>query len=153
MNHISNKQKIEDFKKYLGTSPRIILSAKFGDGKTTFLKEITDESNDEFNDYQFFTIYPVNYVVSKNEDIFEYIKRDIIKQLAEKKLLDNIDLNALVDSIFTFESLKEVISFLLSFAPGGAFYDKLFNSFVNVKKEYDKKRLLMKSTRSNLKLR
>ncbi len=140
MDHISSKQKIEDFKKYLETSPRIILSAKFGDGKTTFLKEITDESNEEFNDYQFFTIYPVNYVVSKNEDIFEYIKRDILKQLAEKNLLDDIDLNALVDSIFTFESLKEVISFLLSFVPGGAVYNKLLNRFLKVKKTYDKKK-------------
>ena len=57
---------------------RIILSGKFGIGKTFFLKEFF---NSKMADYNAIFINPVNYVVSPNEDIFELIKVDIIKQL------------------------------------------------------------------------
>ena len=90
--------------------------------------------------YEFFTIYPVNYSVAKNEDVFEYIKRDIIVQLHERKLLENIDLNALFGSVFTFDDLTSVVSFLLSFVPMGKFYNKVYNKFLEIKKKYDEKK-------------
>ena len=130
---------LNNFAQYLETTDRIILSAKFGDGKTYLLNELRrDEAMQD--KYEFFTICPVNYSVAKNEDVFEYIKRDIIVQLHERKLLENIDLNALFGSVFTFDDLTSVVSFLLSFVPMGKFYNKVYNRFLEIKKKYDEKK-------------
>ena len=139
LDSINISGKLNDFSQYLETTDRIILSAKFGDGKTYLLNELRrDEAMQD--KYEFFTIYPVNYSVAKNEDVFEYIKRDIIVQLYERKLLDNIDLNALFGSVFTFDDLTSVVSFLLSFVPMGKFYNKVYNKFLEIKKKYDEKK-------------
>ena len=139
LDSINISGKLNDFAQYLETTDRIILSAKFGDGKTYLLNEL--RKNEAMQDkYEFFTIYPVNYSVAKNEDVFEYIKRDIIVQLHERKLLENIDLNALFGSVFTFDDLTSVVSFLLSFVPMGKFYDKVYNKFLEIKKKYDEKK-------------
>ena len=90
--------------------------------------------------YEFFTIYPVNYSVAKNEDVFEYIKRDIIVQLHERKLLENIDLNALFGSIFTLADLTSVVPFLLSLIPLGELCNEGYNKFLEIKKKYDEKK-------------
>ena len=131
--------KLNDFAQYLETTDRIILSAKFGDGKTYLLNELRKDEAMQ-NKYEFFTIYPVNYSVAKNEDVFEYIKRDIIVQLHERKLLENIDLNALFGSVFTFDDLTSVVSFLLSFVPMGEFYNKVYHKFLEIKNKYDEKK-------------
>lgn len=139
LHEINLKEKIYDFSQYLATTDRIILSAKFGDGKTFFLNQL--RSNEELrNEYQFFTIYPVNYSVAKNEDIFEYIKRDIIIQLKNEGLLNNVDLDAVFDSLLDFEDIQALVSFLLSFVPGGPFYDKVFKLFCDKKEVYEKKK-------------
>lgn len=130
---------LNNFAQYLETTDRIILSAKFGDGKTYLLNELRNDAVMK-DKYEFFTIYPVNYSVAKNEDVFEYIKRDIIVQLHERKLLENIDLNALFGSVFTFDDLTSVVSFLLSFVPMGKFYNKVYNRFLEIKKKYDEKK-------------
>lgn len=125
-------EKIKDFSQYLATTDRIILSAKFGDGKSYLLNQV--RINEELiREYKFFTIYPVNYSVAKNEDIFEYIKRDIIVQLDKEGMLDKVDLDALFDSLLDFEDVKALVSFLLSFVPGGEFYDKIFKKFCEKK--------------------
>lgn len=136
--NIPIEDKIKDFAQYLQSTDRIILSAKFGDGKTYLLNQIRN-SSELSKKYKFFTIYPVNYSVSQNEDVFEYIKRDIILQLNKDKLLDKLDLDAVFDSIANFNNLREVISFLLSFVPGGSFYDKVFDKFCEAKKKYEEK--------------
>lgn len=136
---IDLKEKIKDFAQYLATTDRIILSAKFGDGKTFLLNQL--RNNEELSkDYEFFTIYPVNYSVAKNEDVFEYIKRDIIVQLDKEGLLDKVDLEAVFDSLFDFDDIRALVSFLLSFVPGGEFYDKVFKKFCDKKKKYKKKK-------------
>ena len=139
LDSIKISDKLNDFSQYLETTDRIILSAKFGDGKTYLLNELRKDEAIQ-DKYEFFTIYPVNYSVAKNEDVFEYIKRDIIVQLHERKLLENIDLNALFGSVFTFDDLTSVVSFLLSFVPMGKFYDKVYNKFLEIKKKYDEKK-------------
>lgn len=138
MQHIDTTGKQKEFKTYLENSPRIIFSAKFGDGKTQFLKEVAQ--SEEFKDYQFFTIYPVNYVVAENADIFEYVKRDILLQMAKADLLNNIDLDALITSFASFETFKEVLSFLVSCMPAGDFINKLIEKGLAVKDEYDKRK-------------
>ena len=131
--------KLNDFAQYLETTDRIILSAKFGDGKTYLLNELRKDEAMQ-NKYEFFTIYPVNYSVAKNEDVFEYIKRDIIVQLHERKLLDNIDLNALFASVLTSDDFTSVVSFLLSFVSMGEFYNKVYHKFLEIKNKYDEKK-------------
>ena len=139
LDSINISGKLNDFSQYLETTDRIILSAKFGDGKTYLLNELRKDEAMQ-NKYEFFTIYPVNYSVAKNEDVFEYIKRDIIVQLHERKLLENIDLNALFASVLTSDDFTSVVSFLLSFVPMGEFYNKVYHKFLEIKNKYDEKK-------------
>lgn len=130
---------LKNFAHYLEKTDRIILSAKFGDGKTYLLNELRkDEAMQD--KYEFFTIYPVNYSVAKNEDVFEYIKRDIIVQLHKKKLFENIDLNTLFGSVFTLDDLTSVVPFLLSLVPLGELCNEGYNKFLEIKKKYDEKK-------------
>lgn len=57
---------------------QIFFSGKYGTGKSTFLNNFFKEKNDEF--YRIH-LSPVNYVVTSNENIFDLIKVDIIRQL------------------------------------------------------------------------
>lgn len=149
MEHIGTIEKQREFKKYLENSPRIIFSAKFGDGKTQFLQEIRE--NEEFENYQFFTIYPVNYVVAENADIFEYVKRDILLQMANQGLLNEIDLNALVTSFASYETFKEILTFLVSCMPAGDFLNKLIDKGLAIKEKYDEKKATLEKFNSTFK--
>jgi hypothetical protein len=94
-----SKQK-DVFKEHLGLeqNERIIFSAKFGDGKTTFLREFF-KNNPEYNAIH---LYPVNYSVASNEDIFELIKYDILFELIATRI-------KLDESVASFvESAKEL---------------------------------------------
>ena len=139
LDSINISGKLNDFAQYLETTDRIILSAKFGDGKTYLLNELRkDEAMQD--KYEFFTIYPVNYSVAKNEDVFEYIKRDIIVQLHKKKLFENIDLNTLFGSVFTLNDLTSVVPFLLSLVPLGELCNEGYSKFLEIKNKYDEKK-------------
>ena len=83
---------LKDFKQYLDANSRCILSAKFGNGKSYFIRSFIKEYSD---DYLFIPIYPVNYQVMDNKDIFELIKRDIlIKLLSSEEInINEIELN------------------------------------------------------------
>lgn len=74
-----------DFERHLDrkNNKRVIFSGKFGTGKTTFLKDYFDKHK---NRYLNIRINPIFYSVSKNEDIFELIKFDLLSQI-----LDNTD--------------------------------------------------------------
>lgn len=79
------------FKKHLKNNERVILSAKFGDGKTYFLDEFKErfsKRQENQPEYEFITLYPVNYQVSNNKEIFEYIKRDILIQMVLKRMIE-----------------------------------------------------------------
>lgn len=146
MKEIPIDRKIEEFKIHLKDNPRVIFSAKFGDGKTYFLNRFIKKLSDE--GYYFIQLCPVDYSVAKNEDIFEYIKRDILMSLAKDDMLSGIDFEAIADSIFTWENLREVISFLLSFVPAGRFYDKLISKAESFKKSYEEKKQTWKKYNS-----
>ncbi|MBS7565095.1 AAA family ATPase [Mucilaginibacter sp. Bleaf8] len=60
---------------------RILFSAPFGSGKSTFLDEFF---NHQSNTFLVLKLNPVNYSVATNEDIFELIKFDIITQILEQ---------------------------------------------------------------------
>ena len=137
--NIDVSEKVKDFVQYLDSTDRIILSARFGDGKTHLLNAL--RNNETANkEYEFFTIYPVNFSVAPNEDVFEYIKRDIIVQLNNQGLLNNIDLEAIFGSFIDFEDIASVVSFILSLVPGGVVYNKFFNQFCKIKKRYKQKK-------------
>lgn len=130
-----DKIKVDEFTQYLETADRIILSAKFGDGKTYFLNELKKNKNLS-EEYEFFTVYPVNYSVASNEDIFEYIKRDIICQMYARHELNPFDIDAFFDAVVSFADVASIVSFLLSFIPGGELYNKILDRFVKAKDKY-----------------
>lgn len=75
---------LESFNKHLAINENksLIFSGSFGTGKTYFLKEYFENST-KFHSIH---LYPVNYSVASNEDIFELIKYDILFSLLEKNL-------------------------------------------------------------------
>jgi len=101
---------LEKFQLHLSQNSRVILSARFGDGKSYFLKKFKEKYNENFF---FLTIYPVNYSVATNEDIFEYIKRDILVQLVQEGYeFDTADWKAFFKSILTLDNAFDVIDLL-----------------------------------------
>lgn len=74
----------EKFRRHLDIdfNDRIILSAPFGAGKTYFLNEFFKNQEE----YEAIHLYPVNYSVASNEDIFELIKFDILYELLGKNV-------------------------------------------------------------------
>jgi YHS domain-containing protein len=93
------------FEKHLESpdNHRIIFSAKYGEGKTYFLKNIFFSSEENQKKYETVHLFPVNYAVASNEDIFELIKRDIIINLIQTDRFQS-------DSLL--ETLKNHYSFL-----------------------------------------
>ncbi|KAA3233366.1 hypothetical protein F1971_14455, partial [Akkermansia sp. BIOML-A40] len=91
-NMIPIESYLKDFQQYLDANSRCILSAKFGNGKSYFVSRFINEYSRE---YLFIPIYPVNYQVMDNKDIFELIKRDIlIKLLSSEEInINEIELN------------------------------------------------------------
>ena len=130
------ENRLQDFKMYLEICKRTIFSAKFGDGKTYFLNKF---KNTYTNDYYFITLYPINYSISENQNIFEFIKRDILLQLANDGKLNPIDFEGIANSIFTLENLKEVISFLISSMPQGEILNKILEKSLIFAKLCNKK--------------
>lgn len=81
---------IQDFLGHLDANPRTILSSRFGDGKSYFLNGLRN-SEDAKAKYEFLTLYPVNYQVADNKDIFELIKADILFQLFLHNMLSEME--------------------------------------------------------------
>ena len=78
---------IEDFRGHLLSHDRTILSAKFGDGKTFFLTKFLQDEQVK-RDYKILTLYPVNYQVAENRDVFELIKYDLLMQMLVKGMIE-----------------------------------------------------------------
>lgn len=78
---------LEDFSDHLRkvNNFRVLFSGKFGVGKTYFLEKYFSKSE---ADYNVFWINPINYVLGSNEDIFEWIKIDLAKQLVNNYFAD-----------------------------------------------------------------
>ena len=89
-NMISLQDELLSFGRYFEANNRCVLSAPFGEGKSFFLNEFIRE---RCADYDFITLYPTNYQVCDNKDIFEYIKRDILFGLIalDDTIIDGFD--------------------------------------------------------------
>jgi len=104
---------ITEFKKHLenGSNEKIIFSGKYGIGKTRFLQDYFElEINKE--KYDVYKLFPVNYSISQNEDILQYIKYDILIELLQKKAsIEEFDLDfAQTLPVYLKENLFKVIS-------------------------------------------
>lgn len=132
MKKIDITKKLIEFYHHLSAAnvDRTIFSAKFGDGKTEFLHQFKEKYS---NEYTFYTLYPVNYQIAPNEQIMEYIKRDLLFQLILNGTLTPID--NIPDSILlqwyinqnSFNILKDIIKFAPSILGSG-------NQFIDVLK-------------------
>lgn len=80
----------ETFKQHINLKDnnRILFTAPFGTGKTTFLDEFFEVNKEKYNVVK---LYPVNYSVSQNEDVFELIKFDLLYELTTKYKVEDID--------------------------------------------------------------
>ena len=75
------------FYDHLSNHDRTILSAKFGDGKSYFLQKFMADEKVKEN-YVFLTLFPVNYQVEENRDVFELIKYDLLIQMFVQKIME-----------------------------------------------------------------
>ena len=71
-----------DFEKFLTEdNKRVFFSGRFGIGKTFFLQKFFEERTSEYDVYH---LFPVNYQISSNENIVEFLKYDILVELLKK---------------------------------------------------------------------
>lgn len=118
MEYIDITKKLEEFYYHLSAADvdRTIFSAKFGDGKTEFLHQFKKKYR---NEYTFYTLYPVNYQIAPNEQIMEYIKRDLLFQLIQNSTLTPI--GNIHDSIllqwYIYENSFDIVKDIIKFAP------------------------------------
>jgi len=123
---------------------RIILSGKFGVGKTYFLKKFFESKKSEYNAV---FLYPVNYVVSSNEDIFELIKVDIIRQLFTTKEPKKKSTVSIVEKVALFASEKphHFLKFITSsFKKIVPFLDKVDGVYDAINKLYSEYKIYEK---------
>jgi hypothetical protein len=84
MEPINIDKELIEFKEHIERNERTILSSGFGDGKTYFLDKFKENNKGQF---KFITIYPVNYQIANNREVFEYIKRDILIQMVANGMI------------------------------------------------------------------
>ena len=113
--YIPIEEKIKEFRNHLDSHDRTILSARFGDGKSYFLSRFMSD-RDVKDGYEFITLFPVNYQVTENKDIFELVKRDILLQMFMKGIIQADDDLKSLDALALYVQ-NEPLSFLGDFLP------------------------------------
>jgi len=75
---------IDDFKKHIKieNNYRIFFSGKFGIGKTYFLNKYFEKDEESVKIH----LFPVNYAIANNEDIFDLIRYDILYELMNQSV-------------------------------------------------------------------
>ncbi len=121
----------------LTNNHRIIFSGGFGTGKTYFL----DNFFKDHEKYEAIHIYPVNYSVASNEDIFELIKYDIFFKLLEKELdFEKVEIDKETFlPYFLKNNAKEIIPFLLGVIPKvGGSLKEIAKGLIDLNKRFEK---------------
>lgn len=121
------------FNKYLNLegNNQMIFSGIFGIGKTYFLKDFFENNSDK---YELFLLSPVNYSISNNDDIIDYIKYDIAFELLGKNIdYEKTDFSKLLTAQFYLkDNFLDTITLL---AKNGGQIGKTFSSISeNLKK-------------------
>ncbi len=124
---------IERFKTHLSLvdNNQIIFSGIFGIGKTYFLKEFFEQNPES---YELFLLSPVNYSISNNDDIIDYIKYDIAFELLGKNVeYEKTDFSKLLTAQFYLkDNFLDTMSLL---AKSGGKIGKAFSDiYENLKK-------------------
>ena len=109
--YIPIDREISHFAQHLQNHQRTILSAKFGDGKSFFIDHVENDKKIAER-YKFIKVYPVNYQVANNTDIFSLLKYDVLLQLLVN---DMVSENSINDA---FLGIEDGVSFLTSFLDG-----------------------------------
>jgi len=104
-------KEIAQFLQHLRIHSRTILSAKFGDGKSYFLDKFEKDISVR-EEYKLIKIYPINYQVANNEDIYSLLKYDILLQLM---ISDMVSEQSIKD---VFSGVKEVGRVVAAFFEG-----------------------------------
>ncbi len=80
---------------------RIFFSGQFGSGKTTFLKDFFEFKNDEYDVYH---LFPIHYQIKADDDVWEFIKYDLLIQLINKypKILSEDKIKGIKQNVFLF---------------------------------------------------
>lgn len=129
MEIIDITNKLSEFEKHLNLNRQTIVSAKFGDGKTYFLnKYIEQHEQDTF----FIVLHPVNYVVSSNEDIFEYIKRDILCSLVHRSEFQETNWDEALKELLSYDTMLETVDTIATNIPCGNLLTLPFHLFKKV---------------------
>tara|TARA_R110001599_G_scaffold184247_4_gene377745 strand:+ start:718 stop:2238 length:1521 start_codon:yes stop_codon:yes gene_type:complete len=95
---------------------RIIFSGPFGIGKTTFIKEFSEINKEKYNVIH---LFPVNYSVSSNEDIFELIKYDLFYEILKfEPIVDQTSISKLEHlPFFAKQEFNKLIHIFLKAIP------------------------------------
>lgn len=133
MKTIDISHELTRFQQHLENNRQTILSAKFGDGKTYFLKEYMKQHE---KDTFFVVLHPVNYVVSPNEDIFEYIKRDILCSLVHRDEFKEVDWNQLINDFFNYDTILQGVDKIASYVEYGYLFTMPLHLFKKVDDKY-----------------
>ena len=106
---------ITAFDEHLQSHPRTIFSAPFGEGKSHFLNQFKQEKRIS-KKYTCLTVYPVNYQVAENADIFQLIKRDILMQLVYNGMIpsDYEIPESLMAQFFILNEKEDIALYLLN---------------------------------------
>lgn len=133
MEIIDITEKLVEFYNHL-TEPdvdRTIFSAKFGDGKTLFLQQFAKRYSNEFD---FYTLYPVNYQIAPNDKVMEYIKRDILFQLILKnKITPDLEIpDSILLQWYINKKFDNILQDVVSFAPSFLGSNKMLATILTV---------------------
>lgn len=134
---ISIKSESERFQNFLQekNNNNIIFSGIYGIGKSYFINDFFN--NQHSDEYIPIILTPVNYSVANNEDIFEYIKADILLQLLEKVPCDfsNIQITSSVATYFYINNnLDILIGNILSTAEKVCFKTDIIHQLLELRK-------------------
>ena len=113
--NIDTPRKQFDSHLQLKGNDRIIFSGKFGIGKTYFLDKYF-KNNESF---EVINLFPINYSVASNKDIFELIKHDILFELLKKDVeFENVTIPHINTFIqFASQNAHHILSPFLNFIP------------------------------------
>jgi len=135
---ISIEEPRKDFEIHLSHegNNRILFSAPFGTGKTYFLKDFFKATEK----YEVVHLYPVNYSVASNEDIFELIKHDVLFELLQKDVdIDNTEFSDLfIAQNFLYENPIDIIKpFIENTSELGKSIVPIFDSLKKLQNKYN----------------
>lgn len=133
--NINVKNPFTEFDKHLNSfgNSRIFFSAPFGQGKTYFLEHFFKEKS---LNYEVFKVFPVNYSVATNQDIFRYIKTDILFQLLNKEYDWESSLGKEMELSYLEQICLKKDQFILEFFKLASLLDKRIDTFSKVAESF-----------------